>query len=215
MIAMDVTRSMEIGSSGYSKKEALTFITGSLVFSALSDQVNTGFLAFADRVLTSTPPRHTRAAAWSTIQRCWDATPDPHARTLMVPVIAHLLKTLKRMSIVFLVSDFVTDDDVLRSKELAILAARHDVIAVVPQDPSEVRLPPGGGYVRLRDLESGRQIAVGLNAENRRRYAEDVRRRRDELTRAFYRVPIDHVFVPTDRRPVEPLLLLFAQRMNA
>jgi uncharacterized protein (DUF58 family) len=215
MIAMDVSRSMDIGSAKYSKKEVLTFITGSLVFSALSDQVNTGFLAFADRVLASAAPRHTRAAAWSTIQQCWDATPDPNARTLMVPVIAHLLKTLKRMSIVFLVSDFMTGDDVLRSKELAILAARHDVIAVVPQDPSELSLPAGSGYVQIRDLESGRRVAVGLTAGARRRYAEDVLRRRQDLTRSFYRVPIDHVFVPTDESPVEPLLSLFAKRMNA
>ena len=215
MIAMDVSRSMEIGTSKYSKKEVLTFITGSLVFSALSDQVNTGFLAFADRVLTSVAPRHTRAAAWSTIQQCWDAAPGPNARTLMVPVIAHLLQTLKRMSIVFLVSDFMTADDVLGSKELAILAARHDVIAVVPQDPSELSLPHGSGYVRIRDLESGRQIAIGLTDGARRRYAEDARRRRRDLTRAFYRVPIDHVFVPTDESPVEPLLSLFAKRMNA
>jgi uncharacterized protein (DUF58 family) len=217
MIAMDVSRSMEIGSAKYSKKEALTFITGSLVFSALSDQINTGFVAFADRVLVSSPQQRTRAAAWTMLQKCWDASAaaGASARTQMVPVIAHLLKTLKRMSVVFLVSDFMTDDDVLRSKELAILAARHDVIAVVPEDPSELALPPGSGYLQVRDVETGRRVAIGLTERARRHYAEDVRQRRDALTRAFYRVPVDHVFVPTDRSPVEPLLSLFAKRMNA
>jgi uncharacterized protein (DUF58 family) len=215
MIAMDVSRSMEMGSAKYSKKEAMTFITGSLVFSALSDQINTGFLAFADRVLVSAVPRRTRAAAWSMLQQCWDAKPAPKARTQMIPVVKHLLKTLKRMSVVFLVSDFMTEDDVLRSKELAILAAHHDVIAVVPEDPTELTLPPGSGYVQIRDLESGRRVAVGLTDRSRRRYEDEVRQRRAELTRAFYRVPMDHVFVPTDRSPVEPLLSLFAKRMNA
>src|SRR5690349_23380256 len=51
MIALDVSRSMELGESHVSKKEALTFITGSLLFSALSDQINTGFMAFGDRVV--------------------------------------------------------------------------------------------------------------------------------------------------------------------
>ena len=51
MVAMDVSRSMALGTSHYSKREAMTFITGSLLFSALSNQINTGFLAFADRVL--------------------------------------------------------------------------------------------------------------------------------------------------------------------
>ena len=214
MIAMDVSRSMDIGSARYSKKEALTFITGSLVFSALSDQINTGFLAFADRVLMSAEPRRTRAAAWSMIQQCWDARPAPRARTRMVPVVAHLLKTLKRMSIVFIVSDFVTEDDALASKELAILAARHDIIAVVPEDPTDLSLPPGGGYVQVRDIETGRRVALGLNDRTRRLYADDVRARREALTRAFYRVPMDHVFVPTDRSPVEPLLALFTSRMQ-
>jgi uncharacterized protein (DUF58 family) len=214
MIAMDVSRSMEIGSSGYSKREALTFITGSLVFSALSDQINTGFLAFADRVLISAEPRRTRAAAWSMVQQCWDARPSPRARTRMVPVIAHLLKTLKRMSVVFLVSDFMTEDDVLGSKELAILAARHDVIAVIPEDPSDLSLPPGRGYVQVRDVETGRRVALGLTDRARRRYAEEVQARREALTRAFYRVPMDHVFVPTERTPVEPLLALFTSRMQ-
>lgn len=214
MIAMDVSRSMEIGSTTYSKKEALTFIAGSLVFSALSDQINTGFLAFADRVLESAEPRRTRAAAWAMVQQCWSANPGPNARTRMVPVVARLLKTLKRMSVVFLVSDFQTEDRVLDSKELAMLAARHDVIAVVPEDPIELTLPPGRGYVQVRDVETGRRVTLGLSNRARRRYEDDVQRRREELTRAFYRVPMDHVFVPTDRTPVEPLMSLFASRMQ-
>ena len=40
-----------------------------------------------------------------------------------------------------------------------------------------------------------------------------MRTRREALARAFYRVPMDHVFVPTDGSPVEPLLSLFAGRM--
>lgn len=211
MIAMDVSRSMNLGSSKYSKKEALTYITASLLFSALSDQINTGFLAFADRVLVASPPRRTRAAAWSLLQQCWALEPSS-SRTRMVPIVQHLVSTLKRMSVVFLVSDFMTDDDVLGSRDLAVLAAKHDVIAVVPQDPSELQLPPGRGYVHLRDLETGRRISLGLGARARRAYAEESARRRQELTRAFYRVPMDYVFVPTDQSPVEPLLNLFARR---
>jgi uncharacterized protein (DUF58 family) len=212
MIAMDVSRSMEFGTAQYSKKEVLTFITGSLLFSALSDQINTGFLAFSDRIVASSPPRRTRAAAWSVLERCWALAPSP-GPTALLPVIRHLIMTLKRMSVVFLVSDFMTDEDVFASHDLAMLAARHDVIAVVPEDPAEKALPPGRGFLSIRDQESGRRIAISLSGRNRRRYAEEVQRRRAELVRQFYRVPMDHVFVPTDDSPVEPLLSLFAKRM--
>jgi len=212
IVAMDLSRSMELGTSRFSKKEALTFITGSLLFSAISDQINTGFLAFADRVLAYAPPRRTRAAAWAMLQQCWSLAP-PKPTTALIPALRHLAASLKRMSVVFLVSDFITDEDVFASPELGMLTTRHDVIAVVPEDPAEAELPAGGGFVRLRDLESGRDVAVALTAGSRRRYAEAARRRREDLTRAFYRAGIDHIFVRTDESPVEPVLSLFARRM--
>jgi uncharacterized protein (DUF58 family) len=211
MIAIDVSRSMALGAAHRSKKELMTFITGSLLFSAVSDQINTGFLAFSDRVLDYSPPRRTRAAAWTVLERCWALSPQS-GRTALLPAIRHMLTALKRMSVVFIVSDFISDEDVFGGTELAMLAARHDVIAVVPLDPTEAALPAGRGYLQVRDLESGRQVAVSLSTRSRRRYADQMQARRDALARAFYRVPMDHVFVPTDGSPVEPLLSLFAAR---
>lgn len=213
LIAIDVSRSMDLGTSHYSKREAMMFITASLLFSALSSQVNTGFLAFSDRVIVSHPPRRTRAAAWSLLQTCWSA-PGGSGRTALVPMVRQLARTLKRTSIVFLVSDFLTDEDLFGGPDLAMLAARHEVIGVVPEDPGERDLPPGPGYLRVRDLESGRRATIDLGAGSRGRYASEARARRESLASAFYRVPMAHVFVPTDARPVEPLLELFAAKVR-
>jgi uncharacterized protein (DUF58 family) len=212
MIALDVSRSMELGTSHYSKKEVMTFIAGSLLFSAQSDQINTGFMAFADRVVAFNPPRRTRGAAWSVLEQCWSLAPQPGS-TAIAPAIQYLARTLKKTSVVFLVSDFMTTENLFAGKDLALLAARHDVIAVVPEDPAETVLPHGGGYLHLRDLESGRDVAVALGGRSRRAYAEDAQRRREALARAFYRASIDHVFVPTHKNPVEPMLELFANRL--
>ena len=212
MIALDVSRSMELGTSHVSKKEAMTFITGSLLFSAVADQINTGFMAFADRVVAFSQPRRTRGAAWAVLEQCWSLAPQP-GPTVAGPAIRHLVRTLKKTSVIFLVSDFMTSDDLFANKDLGVLVARHDVIAVVLEDPAETTLPEGRGYMHLRDLESGRDVAVALGPRRRAAYAEDTRRRRESLADAFYRASIDHVFVPTDVRPVEPLLELFAKRM--
>lgn len=211
VIAMDVSPSMALGGREHSKREALVYITGSILFSAIADQINTGFVAFGDRVLLTAPPKRSRAAAWSVIERCWSLAPASRA-TLMLPVVRHLMTTLKRMSVIFIVSDFVTGDDVLNSPELAQLAAKHDVIGVVPEDRGETELPSGSGYMHMRDLESGRRISVGLDRRARAAYASAVRERREALARAFYRVPMDHVFVPTEGSPVLPVLSLFARR---
>ena len=211
MVVMDVSRSMALGSSAHSKREALTYISGSILFSAISDQINTGFMAFSDRVLLATRPKRTRESAWNVLEEAWALSPSSR-KTLMLPAVRELSRSLKRMSVVFIVSDFVTDDDVLESSELAQLAAHHDVIAVVPEDRAETTLPPGGGYVHLRDLETGRRVTVGLGTRVRQDFAAAVRARREALARAFYRVPMDHVFVPTGASPVLPVLSLFARR---
>src|SRR6059058_4878608 len=137
MIAMDVSRSMVLGAAHRSKKELMTYVTGSLLFSAVSDQINAGFLAFADRVLEYSPPRRTRASAWTMLERCWALAP-PARSTALLPAVRHLLASLKRMSVVFIVSDFITDDDVFGGQALAMLAAKHDVVAVVPEDAAEM-----------------------------------------------------------------------------
>ena len=212
MIALDVSASMELGTSHASKKEAMTYITGSLLFSALSDQINTGFMAFADRVVAFNQPRRTRGAAWTVLEQCWSLAPQA-GPTLIGPAIRHLVRTLKKTSVVFLVSDFMTSEDLFANKDLGVLAARHDVIAVIPEDPAETALPAGRGYLHVRELESGRDVAVALGPRSRRAYGDEARRRREALARAFYRASIDHVFVPTNARPAEPLLELFAKRM--
>ena len=81
---------MALGSSGYSKKEVLTFITASILFSALSDQINTGFLAFSlnygllfwgeQRVVGSTRfanidrPNRRAEIGWTWIAPAWQRT---------------------------------------------------------------------------------------------------------------------------------------------
>ena len=119
------------------------------------------------------------------------------------------------MSIVCLVSDFITNEDVFGSRELRMLASRNDVIAIVPEDPAETALPSGGGAIRLRDPESGHAVSVALNTRTRLAYREAVAARRKAIVDACYRIPLDHLFVPADQPVMEPLLNLFARRRLA
>jgi uncharacterized protein (DUF58 family) len=211
MIALDLSRSMSFGTAERSKKELTLFVAACLVFSALADQVNIGFVAFTDRVLMYTPPRRNRARVWTVLEEIWKLDP-PAARTAVLPAVRYLAGHLKKVSTVFLVSDFITDEDLQRARDLKVLAATHDVIAVVVEDPAESELPGGRSAVRLRDLESGASLRLGLGEGVRRRYREMVELRRKQLTDMFYRVPMDHVFVRSDRSAIEPLLRLFAER---
>src|SRR5262249_3130852 len=127
----------------------------------------------------------------------------------------HLLASLRRRCIVMLVSDFLTEEPLFESRALSMLAARHEVIAVVPEDPAERELPAGPGFLQVRGLESGRHRVIGLGRRSRRPSTAEAAARRDALVHAFYQVPMEHVFVPTDQRAVEPLLAFFARKVRS
>jgi uncharacterized protein (DUF58 family) len=211
VLAVDLSRSMSIGSNRHSKKQAMTFITASLLFSAAGDQINTGFLAFSDRVLTWSAPRRASGRAWRILEGLWALEPESRS-TALLPALRHLTKNLKTMNVIFLISDFITDEDVFGSQEMRMLASRHDVIAVVVEDPAETALPSGAGFLRVRDPETGAYHAVSLDGASREAYQRAVANRRRALVDACYRLPIDCVFVRSDEPVTEPLLELLARR---
>jgi uncharacterized protein (DUF58 family) len=211
MIAVDVSRSMLLGTGKYSKKEIQLLLAGCLVFSSLSDQINTGFLSFSDRVHDFYPPRRNRVQAWRFLEQLWAMQPSG-GDTGILPAVRHLDSHFRQEGVVFLISDFLTAENLAESRELKILAARHDIIAVVIEDALETGLPAGDAVVELQDMETGRRRRVGLGDAQRLRYAEAMRLRRQQLVDAFYHVPMDYVFVRSDQRAVESLLNLFAVR---
>jgi uncharacterized protein (DUF58 family) len=214
IVALDVSPSMGFGSARRSKKDAMLFIAGCLVFSALADRINIGFVAFSDRVLAYFPPRNNRAHAWEVLDAIW-ALDGAAPRTALSPVARLLTGRLKRTSLICIVSDFMTADDFANARDLKVLAARHDLVSIVVEDPAEMSLPAGAGTIRVRDMESGRVVRVGLGEGLRRRYREAASSRRRALTEAFYRIPMDPVFVRSDESAVEPLLRLFMTRKLA
>jgi uncharacterized protein (DUF58 family) len=211
VMAIDLSRSMNMASSGRSKREALMRVTASLMFSAAADQIRTGFVAFTDRVVQWVPPTAKPRRAWTALSELYaiDAPPGP---TLLVPAIHHLLRSLKRLTLIVIASDFLIHEQLSSTAELAILAARHDVTAVVLSDKLETRLPEGSGFVRVRDLESGEERDVRLNDDVRAHFAATVERRREELVRCCYRIGIEPILVDAAGDVVTPLIAFFERR---
>ncbi len=214
VMALDMSPSMELGAGRYTKKEVLTFVSASLLFSAAADQVNAGFVAFSDRVLVTAPSRRVSGRAWAAIEDVWALQPSA-ARTSMVPMLQHLSSTLKTMSIVAIVSDFLTADEPFDSAELRVLASRHDVIAIIVEDPLDAALPDVRGFMRMRDVESGAHAIVALNDRTRFAYAEARTRWRKRVADACFRIGMDFVFVRSDRPVTQPVVDLLARRRSA
>lgn len=214
VIAMDLSRSMDVGAGGRLKKELLMLAAGSLLFSASGDQINIGLLAFADGVLGWSPPRRASGRSWQVLEELW-ATPTRSTATTLGPAIRHLQTHLTTTTVIVFVSDFLTQDDGLHGRDVRTLAAAHDVIAVAVEDPGDSALPPGRGFVRVRDVESGAIVRIALNDRNREAYARAFAQRRAELVRNCHLLGIDVAVVRPDGSVMQPLIELFARRKAA
>jgi hypothetical protein len=151
-------------------------------------------------------------------QRAWAALGElcrleaPAGPTMLAPALDHLLHSLKRPALVVIVSDFLVRERLESIPQLAALAARHDVVAVILSDKLEARLPLGTGFVRVRDLESGAERTIRLDDDVRARYAAAVGRRRHELAQCCYRAGVEPVFADRGEDVVTKLIGVFARR---
>ena len=115
--------------------------------------------------------------------------------------------TIKRRSLVFVVSDFICVPGWERSVDR--LNRKHETLAVRLWDPRETELPDVG-VVRVEDSETGEQLSVDTSDSGfRRRFHEAAQRREEELARSFRRAGVDELTLSTDEDMV-PAILRFA-----
>jgi len=111
---------------------------------------------------------------------------------------------IKRRSTVFVVSDFISEPG--WERPLALLAQRHEVVAVRLLDPLELQLPDLG-LLTLRDAETGDQILVDTHDPGfRKRFARIAAQREAELRESLVRAGVDTLELSTDADLVEAVV---------
>ncbi len=160
-------------------------------------------LHLIDRMFDFGARRKTPAAAPAKPKR--GATPEALGKeTDLASVLQRAQPLIRRRSVVFLVSDFISSTDWTRA--LALLARRHEVVAVRLYDPLEVALPDLG-LVVMQDAETGEQMFVDTNdAGFRKRFAAAAEKRERDLRNAFAEAGVDCLELATDDRLDEALL---------
>lgn len=130
--------------------------------------------------------------------------------TSVSDLIEHALRTIKRRSVVFLVSDFFTAPG--WERPLGMLSRRHEVVAVRLEDPRERELPDIG-LVPMNDAETGESIYVDTHdARFRKRFEAVVQKREAELSAAFRRAGVDVLSLSTEDDLVNAILRFAALR---
>src|SRR5947207_2044080 len=103
---------------------------------------------------------------------------------------------IKRRSTIFVVSDFISEPG--WERPLALLAQRHEVVAVRVLDPLELDLPDLG-MLTIRDSETGEQLLVDTHdAGFRKRFARIAAQREADLRQGFVKASVDALELSTD-----------------
>ena len=132
----------------------------------------------------------------------------PEEKEIFIKGIS-LSKLLKKKSIVFLVSDFLTEgfEDAIK-----IANKKHDVVALRIADAAE-KILPKIGLIKLKNNETGAIKWVNTNDEKfRKNYTEKAMLFGNKLNEIFNRSGVDHTEIDAVRGYVKPLMNLFRRR---
>ena len=213
-LVADVSRSMHFSTAKHPKNLCVTQVGAALGFSAVADSCNFGMLAFSNTIEAYEPARKGRAHVWRTIERLHDLKPTQSGTNWKL-ALSFLRAHLRTMSIVFLLSDFITDPDapqLANLPDLKVLAQKHDVVPIVFIDELENRLPRGRGLLRLRSPEGTEDIMLSLSSHQRNAFDALVEKRQKEVRDLFYSLGLECLFLNVAEAFVEPLMTLFERR---
>lgn len=219
LIAMDASASMRFGSAGRSKAARAAHAVALLAAAAGRAGDRIGLLAFADAPVAEVRPGRGEAHTWRVIRAAVAAAAASGGGTRLAPVLEWARVRARRHAVFVLISD-LRDESVtgtepaaqrLRAR-LAALARRHDVVAVVPEDPRERALPPAG-VVRLADPERPRRrLVLATGRAARERYAAAALERHRALDRLLRSHGVEPLWMSTRSEPLHALTHFFRER---
>src|SRR5499426_903559 len=193
MLLVDASASTRFGSVRQLKSTLAAELAAVLAFSAITNNDKVGLVMFTDRVELALPPRKGTHHVLRVIREILSARPTGRG-TDLPGALEHLERVTSRRCVTFVVSDFL---DRQWERALRIAARRHDVIAVVLDDPRERELP-AVGLVELEEAETGERYVVDTgSATVRAAFAQTAAAARTERDRTLRAADVDTVEVRT------------------
>jgi uncharacterized protein (DUF58 family) len=204
MLAVDASASMRAPFSHHAFSKALEF---SSLVGALTQRGNDllGLSVFAQNNLGFLPPR-SGLKRYNQILAMLLSNAEHPAGSNLARALEHLSTTIRKPSIIFVLSDFFVPPF---EDQLTQLAIRHDVVLVHIQ-PNLAALP-NAGLVSFRDAETGELVTVdSSSAKVRSHWQKIIDAQRDELAELARSCRVDHIVVRDSAS--QPLVQLMRKR---
>lgn len=208
MLVVDVSGSLDFGTGVDFKGEVATHLSALLGFAAQKNGDHVGLLLVSDQVEHFVPAKKGRGHVNRILRDLYYRKPLHH-QTKISAAVQYLQGVLKKKAIVFVISDFNDDG---YAEALKTMSKKHDVVAVVVDDPAERKLP-AMGLVDMRDAETGEVVTIDSSSRVFRDAFEYEMKKRFEIReRELRRAGVDRVDVSTNSDFVQPLAAYFRKR---
>lgn len=209
MLMVDVSGSALFGTSKQFKNEIVAEIAATMAFSATVNNDKIGLILFSAQIELFIPPKKGKSHVLRIIRELVEFTPKS-TKTNLSQALQFLSRVMKKKAIVFLISDFMTNDDY--DKTLKIAARKHDLTAIRVYDPREEKLP-NIGIVNVLDAESREIMLVDTSSKKvRMEYEKDYHEKVKTFQETFTRNGAGTVSTRVDQSYVTTLLAYFKSR---
>jgi uncharacterized protein (DUF58 family) len=208
-ILVDISPSHDFGSIGEMKREIMTQFVATISWLGISKNDKVGVTLFSDHVEKSFPPRKGKKQLARIIESVLYFKPTGKA-TAIIPALNYIGRVAKRRGVVFIVSDFLTNEDLARP--LRILAFKHDVVLARISDRWERELP-NVGMVEVEDPETGEVLLVDTSDPIVRSEYKKLREKENAvLSKARHQSGIDLIELSTGESFLKPLMAYLRKR---
>jgi len=209
MLLIDVSGSLDFGTTKQMKRDMVTEIAATLAFSAIQNNDKIGVVFFSDKIEKYIPPKKGRKHILYIIREMLDFHPESK-KTDVKLAVEFLTSVIKRRCTAFVLSDFFVRNDF--ENALTICNRKHDVVAIQVYD-QRAKMLPDVGLMKVVDAETGHEMYIDTgSAKLRRAHTAYFMNRQAMLKQTFNKSNVDHVSIATNDDYVKSLLQLFAMR---
>lgn len=208
ILLIDLSASNLFATKQRFKRDLIAEVAGTLAFLAIKTNDKVGAILFTSAVEKFIPPKKGSAHVWRLIKEIFTHKVSATG-TDIKSALDYLNRTVKRNSIVFLLSDFIDAD---YEKVLRITSGKHDMTMVRVEDDAEKNLPDIG-LVVFTDPESGEICQVNTSNRRVKRLWREARRKKEQDIKAVCsRCGISLIELNTGKSTIKPMMRYFMER---
>ncbi|WP_264553131.1 DUF58 domain-containing protein [Flavobacterium sp. N2038] len=208
VLMVDISGSEGFGSKTQFKKDIVTEIAATMAFSATQNNDKIGLILFSDNVELYIPPKKGRSHVLRIIRELIEFEPKSQ-KTDVAQALKFLSGTQKKKAIVFMISDFMSDN---YEQTLKIASKKHDLTGVRVYDIREEKIP-NLGMVTMLDAETGKTHLVDTGSKTvRMNYEKHYQERLHYFQDTFRKSGAGVVNTRVDENYVTKLLGYFKSR---